>query len=119
MPDGVGTQARSGTDVGARLGPMPTFLYRAELDPSKLDLREAIRPDHLAYQAELGNLAGGPLLGEDGAPSGSMIVFEAESFDAARDRVRSDPYTTAGVFSSWTLDRLDVKVWATTAGETA
>lgn len=95
---------------------MSSFLFRAELDPTKLDLRDEVRPDHLAYQASLQNLAGGPLFGPDGTPTGSMTIFEAASVDDARARVLADPYMAAGVIASWTLDHVDLKVW--TSGPT-
>ena len=62
-------------------------------------------------QAHLANLNGpvargevayaGPLLGKDGEPTGSLIVFEAADLEAARAFAERDPYVAQGVFQSY------------------
>ncbi len=43
----------------------------------------------------------GPLLGDDGEPCGSVIVFEAADLAAGREFAAADPYVTGGVFAEW------------------
>ena len=70
--------------------------------PGRLDLRQQTRPAHLAYaQATAAQVRhGGPLLGEDGTPQGSLILLEAADRAAAEAFVAGDPYTRAGLFES-------------------
>jgi hypothetical protein len=86
---------------------MPTYLYRGTVDPSQRELREQLRAEHLAYQATLTNLAGGPLTDDDGNATGSVIVFEAPDRAAAEARIHADPFVINGVVSDWTLDVFD------------
>jgi uncharacterized protein YciI len=64
---------------------------------------EAHRPAHRAYLTSLlekGQLfASGPYA--DG--SGALIIYEADSPEAAANLLESDPFHTAGVFLKWTL----------------
>ncbi|MFP5077518.1 YciI-like protein [Rhizobium sp. YIM 134829] len=78
--------------------------------PNALQIRLDTRPTHLAYLEEL-NAAGklalaGPFLGEDGKPTGSLVVVEAETLDAARAILAEDPYAKAGLFAT-----VEVKAW--------
>ena len=61
------------------------------------------RPAHRAYLTELkerGQLvASGPF--ED--DSGALIIYEAESAEAAERLIRGDPFHEAGVFARWTI----------------
>ncbi len=63
----------------------------------------AVRPLHRAYETQLlaeGKLAfGGPIT--DG--SGALIVYEAESKEAAEALLKADPFCREGVFASWTI----------------
>lgn len=43
----------------------------------------------------------GPLLDAQDAPCGSVVIFAAESLDAARRFAASDPYVVEGVFERW------------------
>jgi len=64
---------------------------------------QAVRPVHRAYLGRLreqGQLVtSGPF--QDG--SGALIVYEAESAEAAEQLVRDDPFHQNGVFVSWAL----------------
>jgi uncharacterized protein len=64
---------------------------------------EAHRPAHRAYLTGLldqGKLfASGPY----GDGSGALIVYEADSPEAAEAILKADPFHTAGVFLKWTL----------------
>jgi hypothetical protein len=62
------------------------------------DLRARTRPDHLAYLGGFDILYGGPLLDDEGAMCGSLIVLDAESREAAAEFAAGDPYAVAGLF---------------------
>src|ERR1700744_5521160 len=70
--------------------------------PASLDLRLAIRPQHLAYTQTYGAriVHGGPLLDADCRPSGSLLVIDVEDRAAAEGFVAEDPYTKAGLFET-------------------
>ena len=82
--------------------------------PDSLDARLHARPDHLARLQALRDsgrlLTAGPfpmIDSEDpGASgfSGSLIIAEFDSLDAAREWADGDPYVAAGVY-----DRVDVR----------
>ena len=61
------------------------------------------RPAHRAYLTSLVEkdqlFASGPF--DDGY--GALIVYEAESADAAEALIRADPFHAAGVFLRWTV----------------
>ena len=62
------------------------------------DLRARTRPEHLAYVGGFDLLYGGPLLDDDGAMCGSLIVLDVESREAAEEFAAGDPYALAGLF---------------------
>jgi uncharacterized protein YciI len=82
---------------------MPVFAMIGWDVPDSGALRQRHRPAHLA------NLEGlvaagrvrhaGPLLDAGGTPRGSLVLFEAESLEAARRLAAADPYVTGGVFA--------------------
>ncbi|MDR6755562.1 uncharacterized protein YciI [Mycoplana sp. BE70] len=75
-----------------------------------LQVRLDTRPEHLAYLNKLneeGKLAfAGPFLGDDGKPTGSLVVVKAETIEAARALAEADPYAKAGLFAN-----VEVKAW--------
>ncbi len=81
---------------------MPWFLFIGHDGPRGAELRKLHRPAHLAGLEELeraGRLRhAGPILGDDGAPLGSVILFEAPSLAEARALAGRDPYVTEAVF---------------------
>jgi uncharacterized protein YciI len=86
---------------------MPWFALIGRDGPRGAELRRRHREAHLrgiAPLAEAGRVRhAGPLLGEDGAPTGSLIVFEARDLAAARALAASDPYVVEGIFERWEL----------------
>ena len=92
---------------------MPTYLYRGTVDPSHHELRRRLRAEHLAYQATLTNLAGGPLTDDDGEVVGTMIVFEAADRAAAEARIVADPFVAHHVVTDWNLDVFVPVTWPT------
>ncbi|HXV29178.1 MAG TPA: YciI-like protein [Sinorhizobium sp.] len=72
--------------------------------PGALQLRLDTRPDHLAYLNEL-NARGvlkiaGPFLGEDGKPTGSLVIVKAQTIEEAKAIAEADPYAKAGLFQN-------------------
>jgi uncharacterized protein YciI len=64
---------------------------------TRLDNREA----HLAYIADTGVVVqAGPLLDDDEAMIGSLLILDVESMAAARRWAEDDPYARAGLFES-------------------
>ena len=70
--------------------------------PGGGDLRAATRDEHLGYLGGLGDriLAGGPLLGIDGNPIGSLLIIDFADRKAAIAFAADDPYAQAGLFAS-------------------
>ncbi|WP_339947728.1 YciI family protein [uncultured Albimonas sp.] len=69
--------------------------------PGALDLRLATREAHLAYIAETGAAAfGGPMLGDDGKPCGSILMLRTDDRAEAEAWAAADPYAQAGLFES-------------------
>ena len=81
---------------------MPLFALIGHDGPRGLELRGKHREAHLANLEPLdaqGRVRhAGPLLGEDGQPVGSVILFEADDLAAARAFAAGDPYVVNGVF---------------------
>jgi len=83
-------------------------IYGADV-PNSLDQRLAARPEHLARLNELQNngrlILAGPFPAIDSVDpgpagfSGSLIVAEFESLQAAQAWAQADPYVTAGVYA--------------------
>jgi len=85
----------------------------AEDNPDSLNNRLMARPEHLARLEELKNqgvlILAGPhpsIDSEDPGPagfSGSLIVAEFNSFEAAQAWANADPYIKAGVYKQVTV----------------
>lgn len=85
------------------------YMIYGEDIANSAERRAAARPAHLARAQELADagrmLLAGPLPSIDSADpgpagmSGSLIVAEFESLDAARSWIEADPYVTQGVFA--------------------
>jgi hypothetical protein len=77
---------------------------------NSLALRMAVREAHFAYVRSTGVVRiGGPFLDADGEMNGSLIIFEADSLEAAKAWHASDPYVKAGLFA-----RSEVRPWKPT-----
>ncbi len=81
------------------------YILIAHDKPDSLALRMATRPAHLDYWNAIADkiVYGGPLLGADGNPFGSVLVVEAESEDAAWAIFEADPYVGAALFEMVTV----------------
>jgi len=63
--------------------------------------RVDVRPEHLATIEPLSRAGKAVLAGPFTDGSGSLIVFEADSLEAALEIARSDPYVRHGVFNRY------------------
>lgn len=89
------------------------FAIVAEDHPDSLERRMGARPDHLArlelLQAEGRLVIAGPFPAIDSASpgavgfTGSLIVAEFETLEAAQDFAQQDPYVAAGVYAQVTI----------------
>lgn len=84
------------------------FAMIARDKPGSGAQRTATRPVHLEHLEALGEtlVFAGALMGADGNPEGSLLVLEAESLDAATERLMADPFIAAGIFAS-----VEIKPW--------
>ena len=84
---------------------MPWFVLIGHDGPRGAELRKLHRPAHLAGLeplAQAGRIRhAGPMLGDDGAPVGSVVVFEAASLAEAQSIAGRDPYVTEGIFARY------------------
>lgn len=84
---------------------MPLFVFIGHDGPRGAALRPEHRPAHLEglerLEAEGRIVHAGPMLGVDGAPLGSVILFEAPSLEDARALADVDPYVREGVFERY------------------
>lgn len=95
------------------------FAFICNDKPDGLPIRQAHRPEHLAYLKSLGATLkfAGPFTAEDGETmNGSLVVIEAESLAAAREIAAGDPFAKVGLFASvevrpwlWSLGKPDEK----------
>lgn len=78
--------------------------------PGHLQVRMDNRPDHVVFLNKL-NAEGtlkfaGPFLGEDGKPTGSLVVIEATDKNHAAEIGAKDPFAKAGLFET-----VEIKAW--------
>lgn len=72
--------------------------------PGALQVRLDNRAAHLAHIRATGVVEmAGPFLDPQGTMTGSLIVLEVDSLQAARDWAAADPYAQAGLFDSVTI----------------
>lgn len=76
--------------------------------PNSLNVRMETRPQHLAYLESLGAAlkAAGPFVDDEGKPTGSLVIIEAQDKAAAAAVAANDPYAKAGLFAA-----VDIKPW--------
>jgi uncharacterized protein YciI len=81
---------------------VPVFAIHCIDKPLQQALRAATRPEHLAYlESALDQVVvAGPLLDDEGAPIGSMLLMDFPDRRAAVAFAADDPYAKAGLFQS-------------------
>jgi uncharacterized protein YciI len=84
---------------------MPWFAFIGHDGPRGGELRKVHRPAHLAGLEQLERAGrirhAGPLLGDGGAPIGSLVLFEAADLAEARAIAARDVYVTEGIFARY------------------
>jgi uncharacterized protein YciI len=84
---------------------VPWFVMIGHDGPRGLELRKVHRAAHLAGLEPLSQAGrirhAGPMLGDDGAPLGSVVVFEADNLADAQAIAARDPYVTNGIFARY------------------
>ena len=89
------------------------FVLTALDKPDSHELRMATRGAHFDFARATGAVKlGGPFLASDGGMIGSMIVFEAADFEAAKAWAANDPYAKAGLFA-----HSEIRPWKMTFNE--
>ena len=70
--------------------------------PASGELRAATRPRHLEHIATVTSrmLVAGPLLDDDGAPIGTLLIIDFDDRKSAIQFAADDPYALAGLFAS-------------------
>ncbi len=80
--------------------------------PAALELRLANRAAHLDYIKATGVVTqAGPLLGDDGAMCGSLLILDVLDRRGAEAWAGSDPYALAGLF-----ERVEIHAWNRVVG---
>jgi uncharacterized protein YciI len=91
---------------------MPLYSFIARDKAGGLDHRLAVRPKHLEHLDRLGDrlVLAGPFQDEDGKPTGSMMVIEADNLEAAKALYGQDPFVQEGVFESYEISRWSLTI---------
>lgn len=79
------------------------FVFHLLDRPGATELRDAMRPSHKAYLAQVADRIAfaGPLKSDDGATMvGSLLAIDFESREEAMRWQRSEPFTRAGLYAS-------------------
>jgi uncharacterized protein len=91
---------------------MPLYSIVAKDKPNGLEHRLKVRPTHLEHLDRLGSklVLAGPFQDEEGKATGSFMVIEADSLEAATATFAKDPFITEGVFGSWEVSRWNLGI---------
>lgn len=82
------------------------FILECLDKPGSLGVRQATRPDHLAYvEANIARVVvAGPIFADDGTtPIGSLLILDMDSRAEVEAFAAADPYTKAGLFDTVTI----------------
>lgn len=84
------------------------FIIHAQDRPGSQALRTKARVPHLEFVADQPNRFrfGGPLLGDDGKPLGSLMILDLPDRAALDAHLAADPFFSSGLFQR-------VQVWQT------
>lgn len=84
------------------------FIINADDGPGTAELRQTVRPQHLAFLAdwEARLIAAGAKLSDDGLSAhGSFYILDTDERAEAEAFIAADPYSQAGVFGSIRIER--------------
>ncbi len=87
------------------------FVIHASDKPDSAELRQATRPDHLAYMSDFDILVGGPMLDEHSESCGSIIIVEMEDLAATEAFAANDPYRKVGLFDTVLIRAMKKVIW--------
>lgn len=79
------------------------FVFHLLDRPDAIELRDAVRPLHKAYLAEVAHRIAfaGPLLSDDGQTMiGSLLAIDFESREASMRWQQQEPFSKAGLYAS-------------------
>jgi uncharacterized protein YciI len=94
------------------------YVFRLLDKPGASALRDAVRPAHKAYLAQVaGRIAfAGPLVADDGvAMVGSLLAIDFDSREAAMAWLADEPFTRAGLYAGTEVHAF-VNLWPQRAG---
>lgn len=85
--------------------------------PDSQALRQSVRPAHKDYLAKVAERIAfaGPLLDEQGAMCGSLLVIDFDDAATARAWLAGEPFTRAGLYQRSDLHRFD-NLWPQRTG---
>lgn len=89
------------------------------VDIGSSDAREQHRGEHIAYRKGLGDTIrlAGPILSDEGAAVGSLVILEAEDRAGAQQLAERDPYISAGVLKLLSVRAYRIVALKVPAGE--
>ena len=82
--------------------------------PDSPKIRAATRDDHFQYLDDHEDVLvlGGAMLGEDGKTrTGSVLIINVDSLEAARDFSENEPFRRAGLFERVEINRMRRGQW--------
>lgn len=88
------------------------YAMTAKDAPGALAQRLETRQVHLDYLNSLGKrlVFAGATLDANDQPDGSLVIFEAETLEAAETMAAADPFASNGVFASYEIKRWRVAI---------
>ncbi|HEY0266565.1 MAG TPA: YciI family protein [Rhizomicrobium sp.] len=90
------------------------IIYQEDRDEGAGEIRERVKPAHLAYLASFESklVLGGAMLAEDGAKrTGSVLILNLGSLAEAEAFSRDEPFRKAGLFKSVKISRMRRGQW--------
>ncbi len=90
------------------------IIYQEDRDEGAAEIREAVKPAHLAYLAKFEPVLvlGGAMLAEDGAKrTGSVLILNVRGYAEAEAFSLNEPFRRAGLFKSVKISRMRRGQW--------
>lgn len=90
------------------------IIYQEDRDDGAAEIREAVKPAHLAYLARFEPVLvlGGAMLAEDGVKrTGSVLILNVGSYPQAEAFSLNEPFRKAGLFKRVTISRMRRGQW--------
>ena len=90
------------------------IIYQEDRDEGAREIREQVKPAHLAYLARFESrlVLGGAMLAEDGVKrTGSVLILNVGSLAEAEAFSQDEPFRKAGLFKSVKISRMRRGQW--------